>query len=149
LTVSPAHGSSGGSSSQTPHFYTSRPNRFSLSPRRPARRLNDIPGAEPFAHDGDLCSFDCFIRHFGLRDPALERLAVIVRGADTARHDLAPEASGLHAISMGLSINIPDDHAMLEQGMVIYDALYAWCRSAGGEVHNWKPAAAPAPGAVV
>jgi hypothetical protein len=109
----------------------------------------DIPGAEPFAHDGDLCSFDCFIRHFGLRDPALERLAVIVRGADTARHDLAPEASGLHAISMGLSINIPDDHAMLEQGMVIYDALYAWCRSAGGEVHNWKPAAAPAPGAVV
>ena len=101
----------------------------------------DIPGAEPFAHNGDLCSFDCFIRHFNLKDPALDRLAVIVRGADTARHDLAPEASGLHAISMGLSINIPDDHAMLEQGMVIYDALYTWCRSAGGEIHNWKPAA--------
>jgi hypothetical protein len=105
----------------------------------------DIPGAEPFAHDGDLCSFDCFIRHFGLRDPALDRLALIVRGADTARHDLAPEASGLHAISMGLSLNIPDDHAMLEQGMVMYDALYAWCRSTGGEVHNWKPAATLAP----
>jgi hypothetical protein len=101
----------------------------------------DIPGAEPFEHDGELCSFDCFIRHFDLKSPALDRLAVIVRGADTARHDLAPEASGLHAISMGLSINVPDDHAMLEQGMVIYDALYTWCRSAGGEIHNWKPAA--------
>jgi hypothetical protein len=68
-----------------------------------------------------------------------------VRGADTARHDLAPEASGLHAVSMGLSANIPDDHAMLEQGMVIYDALYAWCRGAAGEIHNWTPAkAAPA-----
>ena len=67
----------------------------------------DIPGASPFEHDGDLCSFDCFIRHFGIRDSALNRLAIIVRGADTARHDLAPEASGLHAISMGLSINFP------------------------------------------
>jgi hypothetical protein len=100
----------------------------------------DIPGAGPFEHDGELCSFDCFIRHFALTDPALNRLALIVRGADTARHDLAPEASGLHAISMGLSINLPDDHAMLEQGMVIYDALYSWCRNAGGLPHNWKPA---------
>ncbi|HET6608472.1 MAG TPA: chromate resistance protein ChrB domain-containing protein [Rhodopila sp.] len=103
----------------------------------------DIPGAEPFAHDGALCSFDCFIRHYRLKDPALDRLAIIVRGADTARHDLAPEASGLHAISMGLSINIPDDHAMLEQGMVLYDALYAWCGTAGTEIHNWKPATPP------
>jgi hypothetical protein len=78
-----------------------------------------------------------------LKDPALDRLAIIVRGADTARHDLAPEASGLHAISMGLSSITPDDHAMLEQGMVIYDALYAWCGSAGVEVHNWKPATPP------
>jgi hypothetical protein len=101
----------------------------------------DIPGAAPFEHDGELCSFDCFIRHFALTDPALNRLALIVRGADTARHDLAPEASGLHAISMGLSINLPDDHAMLEQGMVIYDALYSWCRNAEGRPHNWKPAA--------
>ncbi|MFL5254319.1 MAG: chromate resistance protein ChrB domain-containing protein [Rhodopila sp.] len=105
----------------------------------------DIPGAEPFAHDGELCSFDGFIRHFGLKDPALDRLAVIVRGADTARHDLAPEASGLHAISMGMSLTIRDDHAMLEQGMVIYDALYAWCRH-GGEIHNWKPTATPEDG---
>jgi hypothetical protein len=108
----------------------------------------DIPGAEPFAHDGELCSFDALIRHYGLKDPALHRLAVIVRGADTARHDLAPEASGLHAISMGLSANVPDDHAMLEQGMAIYDALYTWCRDLQGEVHNWTPskaAAEPAP----
>ena len=103
----------------------------------------DIPGAEPFAHDGELCSFDCFIRYYDLSDPALNRLAVIVRGADTARHDLAPEASGLHAISMGLSLNIPDDHAMLEQGMALYDALYSWCRTSG-EIHNWKPAPAAA-----
>ena len=105
----------------------------------------DIPGAEPFSHDGELCSFDAFLRHYKLDDPALHRLAVIVRGADTARHDLAPEASGLHAVSMGLSAVIPDDHAMLEQGMVIYDALYAWCRDASPEVHNWTPPkAAPA-----
>ena len=103
----------------------------------------DIPGADPFSHVGELCSFDAFIKHYGLDDPALRRLAVIVRGADTARHDLAPEASGLHAISMGLSANIPDDHAMLEQGMVIYDALYAWCRGAAGEIHNWTLAKGP------
>ncbi len=108
----------------------------------------DISGADPFSHDGELCSFDAFISHYGLKDSALDRLAVIVRGADTARHDLAPEASGLHAISMGLSANIPDDHAMLEQGMVIYDALYAWCRDTKHEIHNWTPpktAPAPAP----
>jgi hypothetical protein len=99
----------------------------------------DIPGAEPFAHDGELCSFDAFIKQYGLKDLALDRLAVIVRGADTARHDIAKEASGLHAISMGLSANIPDDHAMLEHGMVIYDALYTWCRELHGEVHNWTP----------
>jgi hypothetical protein len=106
----------------------------------------DIPGADPFSHIGELCSFDAFIAHYKLDGPALQRLAVIVRGADTARHDLAPEASGLHAISMGLSAIIPDDHAMLAQGMVVYDALYAWCRQANPEVHNWTPPkAAPAP----
>lgn len=104
----------------------------------------DIPGAEPFAHDGAFCTFDALIKHFGLNDPALHKLALIVRGADTARHDLAPEASGLHAISMGLSANNADDHATLEQGMVIYDALYTWCRDLHGEVHNWTPARPPA-----
>ena len=103
----------------------------------------DIPGAEPFAHDGELCSFDMILHHHGIQDPALDRLALIVRGADTARHGIAPEAAGLHAISLGLSANFPDDHAMLAQGMVIYDALYAWCRELGHELHNWTPAAEP------
>ncbi len=102
----------------------------------------DIPGAEPFAHDGELCSFDTILRHYGIHDPALDRLALIVRGADTARHDLAPQAAGLRAISMGLSANFPDDHAMLERGLVIYDALYTWCRDLRYEVHNWTPEAA-------
>jgi hypothetical protein len=108
----------------------------------------DIPGADPFSHQGEFCSFDAFIRHYGLDDPALHGLAVIIRGADTERHDLAPEASGLHAMSLGLSANVTDDHAMLEQGMVIYDALYTWCRDPKGEIHNWAPPAAasePAP----
>jgi type VI protein secretion system component VasF len=74
-------------------------------------------------------------------DPALDRLALIVRGADTARHDLTPESAGLHAISLGLSANFPDDHAMLEHGMVIYNALYTWCRELQHEVHNWTLAA--------
>lgn len=99
----------------------------------------DLPGAEPFTHVGELCSFDAIISHYKLAAPGLDRLALIVRGADTARHDLAPEASGLHAVFMGLSVIVPDDHAMLAQGMVIYDALYAWCRGAVGETHNWTP----------
>lgn len=89
----------------------------------------DIPGAEPFSHEGELCSFDAFLREYRLTDSALRELAKIVRGADTARYDLAPEAAGLHAVSLGLSANFPDDHVMLAHGMVIYDALYAWCRS--------------------
>ena len=104
----------------------------------------DIPGAEPFSHHGELCSFDAFIAEYKLTDPALQTLAVIVRGADTARPDLAPQAAGLHAISLGLSENFPDDHAMLEHGMVIYDALYVWCRSLQGELHNWTPASGKA-----
>jgi len=87
----------------------------------------DVAGVE-FTHVGERCSFDAFLEKFHLRDPALDRLATIVRGADTSRLDLAPQAPGLLAISQGLSINFPDDHQMLEHGMVMYDALYAWCR---------------------
>jgi hypothetical protein len=105
----------------------------------------DIPGAEPFSHDGELCSFDAFIKHYSLADPALDHLAIIVRGADTARPDLAPQAAGLHAISLGLSANVPDDHAMLEHGMLIYDALYTWCRDLQHEVHNWTPPTSAVP----
>jgi rhodanese-related sulfurtransferase len=80
-----------------------------------------------FGHEGDRCSFDAFVRHYRLADPALERLATIVRAADTSRLHLAPEAPGLLAISSGLSRNFADDHEMLRHGMVMYDALYAAC----------------------
>jgi rhodanese-related sulfurtransferase len=98
----------------------------------------DIADVE-FSHDGDLCSFDAFLRHFRLSDPALDELAVIVRGADTNRMDLAPQAAGLAAVSLGLSLNYQNDHEMLEKGMIIYDALYSWCRKGKAEVHTWNP----------
>lgn len=102
----------------------------------------DIPGAA-YSHDGDLCSFDTFIARHGLQDdPALQNLAVIVRGADTGRPDLAPQAPGLLGISLGLSAMCQDDDGlMLERGMLVYDALYAWCASASAERHGWPPAA--------
>jgi rhodanese-related sulfurtransferase len=98
----------------------------------------DIPGVD-FSHDGELCSFDAFIKRFGLADPALDRLATIVRGADTTRLELAPQAPGLLAMSLGLSAICDDDHAMLEQGMILYDALYGWARRAASETHGWPP----------
>ncbi|MGE3930150.1 MAG: chromate resistance protein ChrB domain-containing protein [Hyphomonadaceae bacterium] len=98
----------------------------------------DIPGA-PISHDGALCSFDSLLARFGLDDPALQLLAPIVRGADTDDHALAPEAAGLHAVSLGLALNYEDDHALLTQGMVLYDALYAWARRGKGERHAWRP----------
>ncbi len=101
----------------------------------------DIPDVH-FSHEGERCSFDAFLRHYRLEgDPALTELAVIVRGADTNRLELAPQAAGLAAISLGLSRNFADDQQMLEHGMVMYDALYAWCRSGKDEVHTWKPEA--------
>lgn len=99
----------------------------------------DVPGVE-LTHVGTDCSFDTLLKKYTLTDPALQELAVIVRGADTDRHELAPQCAGLLAISLGLSHNFRDDHAMLAQGMVIYDALYAWCLHARGEQHNWVPA---------
>ncbi len=105
----------------------------------------DIEDVE-FAHEGERCSFDTLLRIYGIADPALDQLATIVRGADTSRHDLAPQCGGLFAISLGLSANFQNDHEMLAHGMVIYDALYAWCRSLQSETHNW-PAKAPRPAA--
>ena len=87
----------------------------------------DIEGVE-FGHAGEHCSFDAIVRAYDIRDAALDRLAAIVRGADTSRLDLTPQCAGLLAISHGLSANFPDDHEMLKHGMVIYDALYTWCR---------------------
>ena len=101
---------------------------------------SDIADVE-FSHDGELCSFDAFLKFFCLKDPALQELARIVRGADTNRLDLAPQAPGLLAISLGLSRLYKDDLEMLEHGMVMYDALYAWCKEGKDEVHTWNPAA--------
>jgi rhodanese-related sulfurtransferase len=100
----------------------------------------DIPEVH-FTHDGERCSFDAFLKHYRLEDPALRDLALIVRGADTARLDLAPQAAGLAAISLGLSRNYQDDHEMLKHGMVMYDALYRWCKEGKEEVHTWSPQA--------
>jgi len=101
----------------------------------------DVPDVH-FTHDGELCSFDTFLKTYRLTDdPALVKLAVIVRGADTARPELAPQAAGLLAVSLGLSRNFKDDHEMLRHGMVMYDALYAWCKDGQDETHMWNPAA--------
>jgi len=99
----------------------------------------DIPDVE-YSHDGPACSFDAFIRRHALADRALDRLATIVRGADTAALDLAPQAPGLLAASLGLSRMFTDDQAMLRWGMLVYDALYAWCNDGIGETHSWNPA---------
>jgi hypothetical protein len=98
----------------------------------------DVPGVE-LSHVGEQCSFDAFLRKYALTSPALAQLAVIVRGADTARLDLAPEAPGLLALSLGLSRNFLDDHEMLRHGMVMYDALLAWCVYCQSEPHGWPP----------
>lgn len=104
-------------------------------------------GAVPFdvegdgvlwSHNGDRCTFDTMVDRLGLISfPALTRLAAIVRGADTGRPDLVPEAAGLLALSLGLSRMFSNDLAQLDAGMLIYDALYRWCRDATGETHDW------------
>ena len=99
----------------------------------------DVPGVA-FSHVGEKCSFDAFIEHFELDDPALDRLATIVRGADTGRLELAPECAGLLAVSLGISASSATDEEALEQGFPVYDALYAWARDAAGETHGWPPA---------
>ena len=99
----------------------------------------DIPGVE-LTHEGELCSFDAFLKKYQLDDPALRQLALIVRGADTSRLDLTPQSAGLYALSLGLSYDFADDQEMLKHGMVMYDALYAWCKHCQGESHTWPPA---------
>ncbi|HLJ72072.1 MAG TPA: sulfurtransferase/chromate resistance protein [Roseiarcus sp.] len=96
----------------------------------------DIEGVY-WSHRGEKCTFDVMIEEFGLAAEPLLRLAAMVRGADTARLDLAPEAPGLLAASLGLSRMYDDDLAQLEAGMSLYDAFYRWCRDATGETHNW------------
>ncbi|MGL4634403.1 MAG: chromate resistance protein ChrB domain-containing protein [Beijerinckiaceae bacterium] len=111
-----------------------------------AQRTGGIPYDIPdvaISHVGEDCSFDTLLKTAGIADHApLARLALIVRGADNARYDLAPEAAGLLAVSLGLSaLAGDDDHGMIRQAFVVYDALYAWAARASGETHNWPPKA--------
>lgn len=99
----------------------------------------DIPGAE-YSHEGEYCTFDYIIKKHQLNDKALLQMAQIVRGADTDRFDLAPQAAGLWAISAGLSYNMNNDYEQLNLGMKIYDALYSWASKVQGEKHTWNPA---------
>jgi hypothetical protein len=98
----------------------------------------DVPGVE-LTHDGPLCSFDAFLEKYRLEDAGLAKLAQIVRAADTDTLDRSPQAPGLLAITLGLGANIRDDQALLRAGLVIYDALYTWCRTLAGERHGWHP----------
>lgn len=108
-------------------------------------------GATPFdiddvfwSHRGDRCTFDTMIEEFGLSSTPLDRLATIVRAADTARLDLAPQAAGFLAASLGLSRMFRDDLEQLEAGLLLYDAFYRWCRDATEETHNWPSGQKPA-----
>jgi hypothetical protein len=106
-----------------------------------AKELNaipyDIPGAE-YSHEGDFCTFDFIVNKHRIQDPAIDRLAVIVRAADTDSFELAPQAAGLWAISAGLSFNMKDDYEQLAIGMKIYDALYSWAKFLQHEKHTWS-----------
>jgi rhodanese-related sulfurtransferase len=100
--------------------------------------------AEPFdiedvfwSHRGEFCTFDTMVEEFQLNIPALQQLAVIIRGADTDRHELAPQSAGLLAASLGLSRMYRDDMEQIDAGMMIYDAFYRWARDASTETHDW------------
>jgi AraC-like DNA-binding protein len=98
----------------------------------------DVPNVE-YTHYGEDCTFDYFLKKHKLKDPALEVVARIVRGADTDRHDVASQSSGLWAVSAGLSHNFRNDHELLEKGMLIYDALYSWAKYLQNEKHTVNP----------
>jgi len=107
-----------------------------------ARQLNAVPFDVPdveYTHYEDKCTFDYILERHQLTDPALEAVAVIVRSADTDRHDIAPQAAGLWAISAGLAYNTADDYELLQKGMMIYDALYNWAKHLQKEKHTQNP----------
>jgi AraC-like DNA-binding protein len=107
-----------------------------------AKKLNAIPFDIPeveYTHYGDECTFDYIVRKHKIKDPAIKTLSAIVRGADTDRHDLASQASGLWAISAGLAHNIKDDQELLQKGMLLYDSLYTWAKYLQEEKHTQNP----------
>jgi len=118
--------------------------RFLFVPPGDVSAVSEKFNATPFdvedvfwSHRGEFCTFDTMLAEFHLQTEALQRLATIVRGADTNRHELAPEASGLLAASLGLSRMYRDDLEQIDAGMLLYDAFYRWARDAGGESHDW------------
>ena len=127
--------------------FIDRDAQFLFVPPSEVQRVATASGAIPYdvdgvelSHVGDRCSFDAFLAKYDLEnDAALEQLAVIVRGADTARLDLAPQCAGLLAVSLGLSRIFSDDHEQIKSGFTVYDALYAWLRDARDETHTWNP----------
>jgi hypothetical protein len=117
---------------------------FFYTPAQRVRTDADVLGAQPydiadvtFSHRGARCSFDAFLDEFDLHDPVIDRVAAIVRAADTGELGHSREASGLLAISLGLSANFTDDLMLLDHAMPIYDALYTWCKKAHDETHSW------------
>ena len=126
--------------------FIDRDAEFLFVPTSDVTRIASETGAIPFdvegvelSHVGPKCSFDAFLEKYQLTDAALAELARIVRGADTARLDLAPECAGLLAVSLGLSRLFSDDMEQLRHGFVVYDALYRWLREARTETHTWNP----------
>ncbi|WP_407493436.1 chromate resistance protein ChrB domain-containing protein [Pseudooceanicola sp. MF1-13] len=116
------------------------PSEVTLVAEKFAATPFDVPDV-PFSHQGEACTFDTMCDQFGLTLPALDTLSRVIRGADTNRHDLAPEAAGLLAISVGLSRMFRNDLEQLEAGLTLYDALYRWARDGQGETHDWHPEA--------
>lgn len=105
-----------------------------------AQQLNAIPydiAGVAYSHEGDYCTFDYIVKKHKIEDPAIHKMAAIVRAADTDTFRLSPEAAGLWAISAGLSYNYIDDHEQLAVGMKVYDALYSWARYLQSERHSW------------
>ena len=127
---------------QQPEFLFVHPDRVIAQAQITGAIPFDVPGVE-LTHDGPLCSFDAFLKKYALADLNLLDLAIIVRGADTARLDLAPQCAGLLAVSLGLSRTFPDDQEMLRHGFVVYDALYAWLKYVRDEKHDWNPQRLP------
>jgi AraC-like DNA-binding protein len=109
---------------------------------RKSKELDAIPFDVPdvkFTHDGDLCTFDALVDAYKIKDPAILTMAMIVRGADTDRHEIAFQSSGLWAISAGLAHNFKNDNELLDKGMILYDALYSWSKYLQKEKHTQQP----------
>lgn len=109
---------------------------------RKSKELDAIPFDVPdvkFTHYGDLCTFDALVEAYKIKDPAILTMAMIVRGADTDRHEIAFQSSGLWAISAGLAYNYKNDHELLEKGLLLYDALYSWAKFLQKEKHTQQP----------